>query len=149
MSLRIGEVAELTGTTPRTIRYYEELGLLAPEQGREPGAHRVYDQADVERLKEVLRLRRVLGLSLEELKEVAAEESARAARLREWHDGVEDPVRRREIVEAGLDYVERQAELVRRRRAELDELDRELTAKRRRLRGRLRELQPLAGSERA
>jgi MerR family transcriptional regulator, repressor of the yfmOP operon len=149
MSLRIGEVAELTGTTPRTIRYNEELGLLAPEQGREPGAHRVYDQADVERLKEVLRLRRVLGLSLEELKEVATEESARAARLREWHDGVEDPVRRREIVEAGLDYVERQAELVRRRREELDELDRELTAKRRRLRGRLRELQPLAGSERA
>jgi DNA-binding transcriptional MerR regulator len=149
MSLRIGEVAELTGTTPRTIRYYEELGLLAPEQGREPGAHRVYDQADVERLKEVLRLRRVLGLSLEELKEVATEESARAARLREWHDGVEDPVRRREIVEAGLDYVERQAALVRRRREELDELDRELTAKRRRLRGRLRELQPLAGSERA
>ena len=149
MSLRIGEVAELTGTTPRTIRYYEELGLLAPEQGREPGAHRVYDQADVERLTEVLRLRRVLGLSLEELKEVATEESARAARLREWHDGVEDPVRRREIVEAGLDYVERQAELVRRRREELDELDRELTAKRRRLRGRLRELQPLAGSERA
>ena len=149
MSLRIGEVAELTGTTPRTIRYYEELGLLAPERGREPGTHRVYDQADVERLQEVLRLRRVLGLSLEELKEVAAEESARAARLREWHDGVEDPVRRREIVEAGLDYVERQAELVRRRREELDELDRELTAKRRRLRGRLRELQPLAGSERA
>jgi MerR family transcriptional regulator, repressor of the yfmOP operon len=149
MSLRIGEVAELTGTTPRTIRYYEELGLLAPERGREPGAHRVYDQADVERLKEVLRLRRVLGLSLEELKEVATEESARAARLREWHDGVEDPVRRREIVEAGLGYVERQVELVRRRREELDELDRELAAKRRRLRGRLRELQPLAGSERA
>ena len=149
MSLRIGEVAELTGTTPRTIRYYEELGLLAPERGREPGTHRVYDQADVERLQEVVRLRRVLGLSLEELKEVATEESARAARLREWHDGVEDPVRRREIVEAGLDYVERQAELVRRRREELDELDRELTAKRRRLRGRLRELQPLAGSERA
>ena len=149
MSLRIGEVAELTGTTPRTIRYYEELGLLAPERGREPGAHRVYDQADVERLQEVVRLRRVLGLSLEELKEVATEESARAARLREWHDGVEDPVRRREIVEAGLLYVERQAELVRRRRVELDELDRELTAKRRRLRARLRELQPLAGSERA
>ena len=59
MSLRIGEVAQLTGTTPRTIRYYEELGLLAPTTAREPGAHRVYDDADVERLQEVLRLRRV------------------------------------------------------------------------------------------
>jgi DNA-binding transcriptional MerR regulator len=138
--LRIGEVAELTGTTPRTIRYYEELGLLAPAPNREPGAHRVYDQADVERLQEVLRLRRVLGLSLDELRELSAEESARAARLKEWHDGVDDPVRRREILEEGARYVELQLDLVRRRREELEGLERELLAKRRRLRGRLREL---------
>jgi DNA-binding transcriptional MerR regulator len=140
MSLRIGEVAQLTGTTPRTIRYYEELGLLAPTSDREPGAHRVYDQADVERLQEVLRLRRVLGLSLDELKELSAEESARAARLKEWHDGVEDPVRRREILEEAVRYVELQLELLRRRRGELDELERELLAKRRRVRGRLRDV---------
>jgi len=138
MSLRIGEVAELTGTTPRTIRYYEELGLLAPSADRSPGAHRVYDQADVERLQDLLRLRRVLGLSLEELSELSAEEAARAARLKEWHDGVEDPVRRREILEEAMRYVELQLDLVRRRREELDELERELLAKRRRVRGRLR-----------
>jgi DNA-binding transcriptional MerR regulator len=139
MSLRIGEVADLTGTTPRTIRYYEELGLLAPTADREPGAHRVYDESDVERLREVLRLRRVLGLSLEELSELSVEESARAARAREWHDGVEDPVRRREILEEAIRYVELQLGLVRRRREELDELERELLAKRRRVRGRLRD----------
>jgi DNA-binding transcriptional MerR regulator len=138
MSLRIGEVAELTGTTPRTIRYYEELGLLAPAAERSPGAHRVYDEADVERLREVLRLRRVLGLSLEELSELSAEETARAARAREWHSGVEDPVRRRQILEEATRYVDLQLGLVRRRRAELDELERELVAKRRRVRGRLR-----------
>ena len=138
--LRIGQVAALTGTTPRTIRYYEELGLLAPSPHREPGAHRVYEQADVDRLREVLRLRRVLGLSLEELNEVAAEESARAARRREWHGGVEDPVRRREILEEGLRYVDLQLELVRRRREELDALEREILTKRRRLRDRQREL---------
>ena len=142
MSVRIGEVAQLTGTTPRTIRYYEELGLLAPSADREPGAHRVYDQADVERLQELLRLRRVLGLSLEELSELSAEESARAPRQREWHDGVEDPVRRREILEEASRYVELQLGLVRRRREELDELERELLAKRRRVRGRLRESVP-------
>jgi DNA-binding transcriptional MerR regulator len=146
MSLRIGEVAELTGTTPRTIRYYEELGLLAPATDREPGAHRVYDQADVERLQELLRLRRVLGLSLEELSELSAEESARAARQREWHDGVEDPVRRREILEDAIRYVELQLGLVRRRREELDELERELLAKRRRVRGRLRASVPFKGA---
>ncbi len=40
--LRIGEVAKLTGTTPRTIRYYEEIGLLPEPGDREPGAHRSY-----------------------------------------------------------------------------------------------------------
>jgi MerR family transcriptional regulator, repressor of the yfmOP operon len=143
--LRIGQVAALTGTTPRTIRYYEELGLLSPAAEREPGEHRVYAQADVERLQDVLRLRRVLGLSLEELREVAAEESARAARLKEWHGGVEDPVRRREILEEGMRYVELQLDLVRRRREELDEVERELLAKRRRLRDRQRELERRSG----
>ena len=140
MTLRIGEVAELTGTTPRTIRYYEELGLLSPAPGREPGAHRVYDEADVERLREVVRLRRVLGLSLEELKELSAEEAARVARKREWDAGVEDPVRRREILEEATRYVELQLDLLRRRREELDDLEHELVAKRRRVRGRLRDL---------
>jgi DNA-binding transcriptional MerR regulator len=139
MSLRIGEVAELTGTTPRTIRYYEELGLLAPSAERSPGAHRVYDEVDVDRLRELLRLRRVLGLSLDELKELSAEETARAARRKEWDAGVEDPVRRREILEDAERYAELQLDLVRRRREELDELERELVAKRRRVEGRLRE----------
>ena len=139
MSLRIGEVAELTGTTPRTIRYYEELGLLAPTSDREPGAHRVYKDADVERLQEVLRLRRVLGLSLDELKDLSAEESARAARKREWDAGVEDPVRRRQILEEAVRYADLQLELVRRRREELVDLERELVARRRRVRGRLRD----------
>jgi MerR family transcriptional regulator, repressor of the yfmOP operon len=137
--LRIGQVAELTGTTPRTIRYYEEIGLLRAAASRERGSHRLYEPADVERLQEVLRLKRLLGLSLEELRELSAEEAARAARLREWHGGVEDPVRRREILEEGLHYTERQLDLVRRRREELDALEREVVAKRRRLRSRLRE----------
>ncbi len=140
MSLRIGEVAQLTGTTPRTIRYYEELGLLEPASDREPGAHRLYEDAEGEHLRAVLRLRRVLGLSLDELKELSAEESARAARKREWDAGVEDPVRRRQILDEAARYADRQLDLLRRRREELDELERELVAKRRRVRGRLREL---------
>jgi MerR family transcriptional regulator, repressor of the yfmOP operon len=136
--LRIGEVAAQTGTTPRTIRYYEEIGLLPAAPGREPGAHRVYLEADVERLREVLRLKHLLGLSLDELRELAAAEEARAARLAEWHGGIEDPVRRREVLEAGLAYVDRQRALLRRRRDELDELERELAARHRRLSARLR-----------
>ena len=137
--LRIGQVAELTGTTPRTIRYYEEIGLLPAAPGRESGAHRVYGEADVERLRELLRLKDLLGVSLEELRELVAAESARAALRREWHSGVDDAARRREILDEALGHVERQLELIRRRTAELARLEEELVAKRRRLRARLRE----------
>jgi MerR family transcriptional regulator, repressor of the yfmOP operon len=137
--LRIGTVAEMTGTTPRTIRYYEEIGLLPAARGREPGAHRVYEQPDVERLADVLRLKELLGLSLEELKELAAAEQSRTARRREWHGGVENPARRREILDEGIAFVDRKLELVRRRRDEIAALEAELAAHRRRLRARLRE----------
>ena len=138
--LRIGEVARLTGTTTRTIRYYEEIGLLPTASRREPGTHRTYAEAEVERLQELLRLKDLLGVSLEELSELTAAEGARAALRKEWHRGVEDPVRRREILEQAVTYIDRQLQLVRRRRDEIGELDAELTAKRRRIRDRLREL---------
>jgi DNA-binding transcriptional MerR regulator len=139
-TLRIGEVAQRTGTTPRTIRYYEEIGLLPTAPGREPGSHRLYDESDVERLVELLSLRDLLGIPLDELRELAAAESARAALRKEWHSGVDDPVRKREIVEEGLHHIDRQLELVRGRRAALERLDEQLTTRRRRLRSRLRAL---------
>ena len=138
--LRIGEVAKLAGTTPRTIRYYEEIGLLPVAGGRQPGTHRTYAEADVERLTELLRLKDLLGLSLEELKELVEAEGARAELRREWRGGVEDPVRRREILEQSLAYIARQLELVRRRRDEIAKLENELTARRKRAKALLREL---------
>jgi DNA-binding transcriptional MerR regulator len=138
--LRIGDVARLAGTTPRTIRYYEEIGLLPATSGREPGAHRTYAERDVERLTELLRLKDLLGISLEELKELVEAEGARADLRREWHEGVEDPVRRRQILEQSLTHLGRQLGLVRRRREEIAKLEAELVARRRRVRDLLREL---------
>ncbi len=140
--LRIGEVAKLTATTPRTIRYYEEIGLLPTAGDREPGAHRSYREDDVERLTELLRLKDLLGISLEELKELVSAEDARAELRREWRSGVEDPVRRREILEESLGHIAKQLELVRRRREEIAKLEQELLAKRRRVRGLIRETAP-------
>jgi MerR family transcriptional regulator, repressor of the yfmOP operon len=140
--LRIGEVAKLTGTTPRTIRYYEEIGLLPATGDREPGAHRTYEEGDVERLTELLRLKDLLGVSLEELKDLVAAEDARAALRREWRGGVEDPVRRREILDESLGHITKQLELVRRRRDEIAKLEAELLAKRKRVRALSREPAP-------
>jgi DNA-binding transcriptional MerR regulator len=144
--LRIGDVAKLAGTTPRTIRYYEEIDLLPAAHGRQPGAHRTYAEADVERLTELLRLKDLLGVSLVELKELVEAEGARAALRREWHEGVEDPVRRRQILDESLGHIAQQLELVRRRRDEIASLESELLDKRKRVRSLLRELdsQPAA-----
>jgi MerR family transcriptional regulator, repressor of the yfmOP operon len=137
---RIGEVARSLGTTPRTIRYYEEIGLLPEAGDRAAGQHRLYTESDVERLREVMRLRDLLGVSLEELKELVEAEDARAALRAEWRRGVGDPTRRRDILVEATGHIDRQLALVRRRQAELDRLASELTSKRRRLRARLRDL---------
>jgi DNA-binding transcriptional MerR regulator len=137
--LRIGDVAKLTGTTARTLRYYEEIGLLPGAEDRESGRHRVYTQADVDRVREVLRLRDLLGVPLDELGELLAAEDARAA-LREEFQRTETPAARRRILNAALGHIDRQLELVEHRREELDRLKRELTATRRRGERKLEEL---------
>jgi DNA-binding transcriptional MerR regulator len=137
--LRIGDVAKLTGTTARTLRYYEEIGLLPGVEDREAGRHRSYTQADVDRVRELLRLRDLLGVSLDELRELLAAEDARAALREEFHR-TEKPASRRRILEAALGHLDRQLELVQHRREELDRLKRELTATRRRAERRLEDV---------
>ena len=136
--IRIGELAERTGVTPRTIRYYEEIGLL-PGGERPKGSHRVYIDADVERVAELTRLRDLLNLSLDELKQLVEAEEARAAIRKRWETTGSDEERLR-LVNAALPHVETQLELVRRRKRELERLDGELVDKRKRLLARRREL---------
>jgi MerR family transcriptional regulator, repressor of the yfmOP operon len=138
--LRIGEVARRVGTTPRTIRYYEEIGLLPTGEDRESGRHRLYTERDVERLRDALRLKELLGISLDELKELLAAEEARAAIRDEWHHGEPDVARRRALLEQSLGHLDRQLELVRRRRDEIAALESDLAATRRRVLRRRREL---------
>jgi MerR family transcriptional regulator, repressor of the yfmOP operon len=140
-SLRIGDVARLVGTTPRTIRYYEEIGLLPEAPARPSGRHRLYTEAEVERLREVMRLKSLLGVSLEELKTLLTAEEARAevrAQLR--RDDV-DPRRRRELLTEALGHIDRQLQLVQRRASELARLQDELGETRRRVRRKIRELE--------
>jgi DNA-binding transcriptional MerR regulator len=138
-SYRIGDVAERVGVTTRTIRYYEELGLLGTASARTKGAHRLYSEADIARLEELIRLRDLLGLSLEELVGLAEAEEARAALRDQWAESATDTERAR-IVEAAIPLVERQLELVRARQDRLSEFAGELSEKLRSLRKRRAEL---------
>jgi DNA-binding transcriptional MerR regulator len=137
-TLRIGEVAELTGVTARTIRYYEEIGLLGAGE-RLQGQHRLYTQADVDRISEIVRLRDLLGLSLEQLSQLVEAEAARAG-LRQEYQATEDPEDRQRILRQSLGYIDSQLALVQSRRAELEQLERELTDKRTLVKRRLTEL---------
>lgn len=67
--LQISDLAEKLGITTRTIRLYEQMGLVEPPK-RTEGGIRVYEKADVTRFKFVLKLKD-LGLSLNEMKELA------------------------------------------------------------------------------
>ena len=138
-TLRIGELARLAGTTPRTVRYYEEIGLLPAADERETGAHRTYTEAELERLREILRLKDLLGLSLDELKALVAAEEARSVLRAEFH-ATEDPTQRRRILGEGLVHLDAQLALVRRRLAELETLERELAGRRARNRRKMAEL---------
>jgi len=68
--LAIGEVCARTGLSARTVRYYEELGLL-PGVRRRAGGRRVYGPEELERLRFIQRLQ-LLGLSLAEIRELNA-----------------------------------------------------------------------------
>jgi DNA-binding transcriptional MerR regulator len=138
-ALRIGEVAERVGVTTRTIRYYEERGLLGRESARAKGAHRLYGEADVLRLQELIRLRDLLGLSLEELVELAEAEEARAALRGQWEESVTD-AERAQIVEAAIPLVERQLELLTSRQETLAAFSAELKSKLAQLKRRRRSL---------
>jgi MerR family transcriptional regulator, repressor of the yfmOP operon len=65
--LQIGEVAERTGVTQRTLRFYEEKGLLKPPTRME-GGFRLYSEEDVRRVEQIKQLQSLLGISLADIK---------------------------------------------------------------------------------
>jgi DNA-binding transcriptional MerR regulator len=75
--LRIQQVAADVGLTTRSIRYYEELGLLKPA-ARSEGSYRLYDVDDLERLRFIKGLRDDAGFSLAEIGQLLEDEAARA-----------------------------------------------------------------------
>jgi DNA-binding transcriptional MerR regulator len=78
--MQIGQVAERTGLTQRTVRYYEERGLLPPP-ARMEGGFRLYTEADVRRLHSIVEMKRLLGMSLAEIKDIVeADELVRELR---------------------------------------------------------------------
>jgi DNA-binding transcriptional MerR regulator len=139
--LRIGEAAARIGVSSRTLRYYEELGLLTPS-GRTPGGARRYTDDDIARLEHIRELQELMGFNLDEILEVVRIEDRLAKLREEWLAG-RPPERRAEILEEALrhnaDLRARVEAKIARLRVFLDSID----EKRQRYRNAQREMDPL------
>jgi DNA-binding transcriptional MerR regulator len=148
--MRIQEVAAATGLTPRSIRYYEEVGLLRPA-ARSSGDYRLYDASDLERLRFIRDLRDEAGFSLAEIGQLLEDEEARI-RDRERFQASADTAEKRAIVRGLIGRVDRQVETLEAKVARLREMIESAEARRSHLRAHLAELEgsgPAHGDDRA
>ncbi|MDR0270816.1 MerR family transcriptional regulator [Paenibacillus sp.] len=70
---QVGELANLTGLTVRTLRYYDQIGLFSPS-GYSNSGYRLYIESDLSRLQQILALKD-LGLSLDEIKSILSDDN--------------------------------------------------------------------------
>lgn len=101
--LRIQEVADEVGLTARSVRYYEELGLLKPA-ARSEGDYRLYDETDVERLRFIKGLRDDAGFSLAEIAQLLEDEAARERGHAAYHATTDPAERKRILCERVVSY---------------------------------------------
>lgn len=134
--LRIGTVARRCGVSTRTLRYYEEMGLLRPVDTTE-GGFRLYDDDVVARVDKIIRLKDVLHFTLDEIREtLEADDQIKARR-----DEHLSPAERLALVDDYLAALDRQQELVLEKRSVLDRVLDELEDQAKRAEARRLELQ--------
>lgn len=120
-SLQIGEVAERTGVTQRTLRFYEEKGLLRPPS-RMDGGFRLYSEQDVMRVERIRGLQDLLGISLADIKEmVDAEEVLRELRA-QFNPAAELTEKRRQLTKA-IEVTEAQFSIVKQKTKQMREME--------------------------
>jgi DNA-binding transcriptional MerR regulator len=136
--LRIQEVGAALGLTTRTLRYYEELGLLKPA-ARSEGDYRLYDEDDLERLRFIKGLRDDAGFSLAEIGQLLEDDEARN-RNRDRFRTSHDPVERRAIIDDALARVDRQVASLRSKMDRLAEMIEEAEGRREHLETHIAEL---------
>ena len=98
---RIEQVADRLQTTKRTLRYYEEIGLLPPSS-RTEGGYRLYSEDDIARLERIQRLKDLLGFSLAEIRELLQADDERGVVKAAFQHETDPAVKLRQ-----LDEVER------------------------------------------
>ena len=124
-ALQIGEVAQRTGVTQRTLRFYEEKGLLRPPS-RMDGGFRLYSEEDVKRVEHIRRLQDLLGISLADIKEmVDADEVLRE--LRSQYRPESAIAEKRNQLRKATEVTEAQFAIVKQKTEQMREMEAQLT----------------------
>ena len=118
--MQIGEVAERTRLTQRTLRFYEEKGLLASPTRME-GGFRLYSDEDVQRIEHILQLKHLLGFSLSEIKAMVDAESE-IAELHARYRQESDAAAKLQRIRDGIQLIERQEAVIDQKISQLQEM---------------------------
>jgi DNA-binding transcriptional MerR regulator len=137
--LRIHEAAAEVGLTVRSVRYYEEVGLLKPAR-RSEGDYRLYDESDLERLRFIKGLRDDAGFSLAEISKLLEDEAARERDHVAYH-ATADLRERRRILSDRVASFERQTQTLRTKIGRLQTMVDETEARRKHSLARIAELE--------
>lgn len=136
--LQIGEVAERTGVTQRTLRFYEEKGLLQPPTRLE-GGFRLYSEDDIQRVERIKRLQTLLGFTLADIKEMVEAEEVKSQIRAEYRRDAEIAERKEKIGRA-IEVTQRQVAVIDQKLHALDEMKTHLAEKLAQYEGWLRHL---------
>jgi DNA-binding transcriptional MerR regulator len=137
--LQIGEVADRTGVTQRTLRFYEERGLLkAPT--RMDGGFRLYSEDDVGRVEQIKRLQSLLGLTLADIKDMVEAEEIQEELNATYRPDLEVAERIQRVAKR-IAVTQRQSDIISTKLAAMEEMKKEVDEKLVRYNSRLEDLE--------
>jgi len=136
---RIQEAAAEVGLTARSVRYYEEMGLLRPA-ARSESDYRLYDDSDLERLRFIKGLRDDAGFSLAEISKLLEDQETRARDHAAYH-ATADPAERMRLLRERVASFERQTQTLRTKIDRLQAMVDETEARRRRSLAKIAEIE--------
>jgi MerR family transcriptional regulator, repressor of the yfmOP operon len=137
--LQIGEVADRTGVTQRTLRFYEERGLLKPPSRME-GGFRLYSDEDVDRVEQIKRLQSLLGLTLAEIKDMVEAEEVKSELRQTYRPDLDIGERARRMTRA-IEVTEKQHSIIGHKVQSLLEMKKDLEEKLERYRVILKDIE--------
>jgi DNA-binding transcriptional MerR regulator len=143
--LQIGEVADRTGVTQRTLRFYEERGLLKPPSRME-GGFRLYSEDDVARVEQIKRLQSLLGLTLAEIKDMVEAEEIKEELTATFRPDLETGERISRLKKR-IEVTQRQDQIISAKLEAMEEMKKDLEEKLERYAARREELESQAAKQ--